>query len=169
MTDDRNISPADVQTLATRDGVAAFFAALGYGTDTRQPQSVSAMGITAGSLARQIEHIERIAVHDDGAEPLDTYLVELTSVTVAATQGLARALRNRAGNYLLVLTDDYERLDFVLLQRSLPGTPASPMTARQVSVRPRILTVNRRESLTQVQLRVLRRFTYTELDCRRPI
>ena len=121
------------------------------------------MGITAGSLSRQIGHIERIAVHDDGAEPLDSYLVELTSVTVAATQGLARALRNRAGNYLLVLTDDYERLDFVLLQRSLSGTPTSPMSGRQVSVRPRILTVNRRNP-SQVQLRVLRRFTYTELE-----
>ena len=163
MTDDRNISVADIQTLATRDGVAAFFAALGYRTDSRQPQSVSAMGITAGSLSRQIKHIERIAVHDDGAEPMDSYLIELTSVTIAATQGLARALRNRAGNYLLVLTDDYERLDFVLLQRSLPGTPASPMAARQVSVRPRILTVNRRNP-SQVQLRVLRRFTYTESD-----
>ncbi len=163
MTEDRNISVADVQTLATRDGVAAFFAALGYRTDSRQPQSVSAMGITAGSLARQIKHIERIAVHDDGAEPLDSYLIELSSVTIAATQGLARALRNRAGNYLLVLTDDYDRLDFVLLQRSLPGTPTSPMTARQVSVRPRILTVNRRDP-SQVQLRVLRRFTYTEPD-----
>ena len=163
MTDDRNISVADIQTLATRDGVAAFFAALGYRTDSRQPQSVSAMGITAGSLSRQIKYIERIAVHDDGAEPMDSYLIELTSVTIAATQGLARALRNRAGNYLLVLTDDYERLDFVLLQRSLPGTPASPMAARQVSVRPRILTVNRRNP-SQVQLRVLRRFTYTESD-----
>ena len=163
MTDDRNISVADVQTLATRDDVAAFFAALGYRTDSRQPQSVSAMGITAGSLSRQIRHIERIALHDDGAEPLDSYLIELTSVTVAATQALARALRNRAGNYLLVLTDDYEHLDFVLLQRSLPGTPTSPMTARQVSVRPRILTVSRRNP-SQVQLRVLRRFTYTELD-----
>ena len=163
MTDDRNISVADIQTLATRDGVAAFFAALGYRTDNRQTQSLSAMGITAGSLARQIKHIERIAVHDDGAEPLDSYLIELSSVTIAATQGLARALRNRAGNYLLVLTDDYERLDFVLLQRSLPGTPASPMAARQVSVRPRILTVNRRAP-SQVQLRVLRRFTYTEPD-----
>ena len=163
MTDDRNISVADIQTLATRDGVAAFFAALGYRTDSRQPQSVSAMGITAGSLSRQIKHIERIAVHDDGAEPMDSYLIELTSVTIAATQGLARALRNRAGNYLLVLTDDYEHLDFVLLQRSLPGTPASPMAARQVSVRPRILTVNRRNP-SQVQIRVLRRFTYTEPD-----
>ena len=52
------------------------------------------MGITAGALSRQIKHIERIAVHDDGAEPLDLYLIELTSVTVAATQALARSLRN---------------------------------------------------------------------------
>ena len=163
MTDDRDISVADVQTLATRDGVAAFFAALGYRTDSRQPQSASAMGITAGSLSRQIKHIERIAVHDDGAEPLDSYLIELTSVTIAATQGLARALRNRAGNYLLILTDDYECLDFVLLERSLPASPTSSMATRQVSVRPRILTVNRR-SPSQVQLRVLRRFTYTEAD-----
>ena len=102
-------------------------------------------------------------MRDDGAEPLDTYLIELSSVTIAATQGLARTLRNRDGNYLLVLTDDYERLDFVLLQRSLPGTRTSPMAARQVSVRPRILTVNRRNP-SPVQLRVLRRFTYTEPD-----
>ena len=163
MADDKDISLADVQTLATRNGVAAFFAALGYRTDSRQAQSVSAMGITAGSLSRQIKHIERIAVHDNGAEPLDLYLIELTSVTVAATQGLARSLRNRAGNYLLVLTDDYERLDFVLLERSLPGSPTSPMTTRQVAVRPRILTVDRRNP-SQVQVRVLRRFTYTELD-----
>ena len=103
------------------------------------------MGITAGTLSRLIKHIERIAVHDDGAEPLDLYLIEPTSVTVAATQALARSLRNRAGNYLLVLTDDYERLDFVLLERSLPGSTTSPMTARQVAVPPPppILTLDR--------------------------
>ena len=97
VTDDKDISISDVQTLASRDGVAAFFAGLGYRTDSRQTQSVSAMAITAGALSRQIKHIERIAVHDDGAEPLDLYLIELNSVTVAATQGLARVLRNRAG------------------------------------------------------------------------
>ena len=121
------------------------------------------MGITTASLIRQTVHIERVAVQDDGAEPLDVYLIELISVTVAATQALARTLRNRAGNYLLVLTDDYERIDFILLQRFLPSSSASPMTMRQVSVRPRILTVNRRNP-SQVQLRVLRRFTYTEAD-----
>ena len=147
MTDDKRISTSDVQTLASRDCVAAFFAGLGYRTDSRQPQSTAAMGITATSLVRQFRHIERIAVHDDGAEPLDVYLIELTSVTVAATHGLARSLRNRAGNYLLILTDDYERIDFVLLQRYLRAASTSPMTTRQVSVRPRILTVNRQGSL----------------------
>ena len=102
--------------------MAAFFAALGYRTDSRQPQSVSAMGIIAGALSRQIKHIERIAVHDNGAEPLD--LVS-DRADLGNRRGYSRdwlaALRNRAGNYLLVLTDDYERLDFVLLQRSLPG------------------------------------------------
>lgn len=93
MTDDRDISIAEVQTLVTRDGVAAFFATLGYRTDSRPTQTASAMGITAGTLSRQIKHIERIAVHDDGAEPLDLYLVELTSVTVDAAQALARTLR----------------------------------------------------------------------------
>ena len=137
---------------------------LAIARDSRQPQRhVGDGNYHRVAVAPRSKHIERIAVHDDGAEPLDSYLIELTSVTIAATQGLARALRNRAGNYLLVLTDDYERLDFVLLQRSLPGTPASPMAARQVSVRPRILTVNRRNP-SQVQLRVLRRFTYTESD-----
>jgi len=152
-----------VQTLSSRDGVAAFFGSLGYDTDTRLPQTAAAMGVTAESLQRQIKHIERIAVQDEGAEPLGVYLVELASVTVVVTQGLARALRNRAGNYLLVLTDDYERLDFVLLERVLPPSPTTAITARQVSVRPRILTVNRRNP-TPVQLRVLRRFTYTEAD-----
>ena len=163
MIDDKNISAADVRSLATRDGVAAFFAVLGYRTDSRQPQSAAAMGITAEALRSQIRHIERIAVHSDGAEPLDVYLVELTSVTLAATQGLARALRNRAGNYLLALTDDYERIDLVLLQRYLRGSSASPMMTQQVAVRPRVLTVHRMNA-TQVQLRVLRRFTYTEAD-----
>lgn len=161
--DDKNLKPADIQTLASNDGVASLFATLGYDTDMRLPQTAAAMGITAESLQRQIKNIEQLAVQEDGAEPLYVYLVELTSVTVAATQGMVRALRNRVGNYLLVLTDDYARLDFVLLERTLPKSNGSAFSTRQVSVRPRILTVNRRNP-SQVHLRVLRRFTYTEAD-----
>jgi len=163
MDTDRELTKADIQSLSSRDSVASFFAALGYRTEARLPQTCAAMGITAESLQRQITYIERMALQEHGAGPLDVYLIEMNSVTVAETQGLARALRNRAGNYLLVLTDDYERLDFVLLERSLPVSAASPIAPRQVTVRPRILTVNRRDP-SPVQLRVLRRFTYTEAD-----
>jgi len=160
---DKELTRADIQELASRDAVVSFFAGLGYSTDIRITQTCAAMGITAESLQKQIRHIEHVAIKEGGAEPLDIYLVELTSVTMLATQGLARALRNRAGNYLLVLTDDYERIDVVLLERFLPTASIAPMTTKQVIVRPRILTIDRRNP-TLVQLRVLRRFSCTETD-----
>lgn len=124
--DDKDLRPADIQSLANIDGVATFFATLGYDTDARLSQTAAALGITADSLQRQINSIEQLAVQEDGAEPLYVYLVELTSVTVAATLGLVRALRNRVGNYVLVLTDDYERLDFVLSKGLCPNRTVRP-------------------------------------------
>ena len=160
---DKDLRPEEVQALASKDGLASFFAILGYKTEVRLPLTAAALGITAEQLQRHIKSIEQLAVQEDGAEPLYVYLVELTSVTIAATQGLARALKNRLGNYVLVLTDDYKRLDFVLLERTLSQSNGSSLSPRQVSVRPRILTVHRRNPST-VHLRVLRRFTYTEAD-----
>jgi hypothetical protein len=158
---DRDTRREDIQGLSNRDQVAAFFAGLNYQTDARIAQVPANLGVSNESLTRQIKHLERIAEHET---LLQIYLVELSSVTVAATRGLAAALRNRAGNYLLVLTHDYERIDFVLLERHAPGPDAgSGIGQRQVSVRPRILTVERRNP-SKVALRVLRRFSYTEPD-----
>jgi hypothetical protein len=161
MTEDRDLRPSDLQTLSDRDGVASFFAKLGYRIDARIRQTPEALGISPDALLRQIRQIERIADQENGA--LQVYFVELSSVTQAAVQGLARAFRNRAGNYLLVLTSDFEQLDFVLLERVLPVNPEQGIATRQVGVRPRSITVNRRNP-DLVQLRVLRRFTYTEAD-----
>lgn len=151
----------DLQQLADADAVAAFFALLGYDTDARMTQTPAAMGITAESLQRKIRRIQRMADQEDGI--LQVYLVELDTVTVAAIQGLARALRDRAGNFLLVLTDDYEELDFLLLEREVVAATATAISPPRVSVRPRVLTVARRNP-GLVKLRVLRRFTYTEAD-----
>jgi hypothetical protein len=64
------------------------------------------LGITTPSLQGQVHRIERIADQEQGA--LQVYLGELRSVTVAAVNGLTRVLRDRAGEFLLVLTSDYE-------------------------------------------------------------
>src|SRR5438132_5058752 len=125
------------------------------------------MGFTSDNLKSAITHIERLASHD--ARMFEVYLFELKSVTIATTQGIVRAIRNRPGDYLLVLTDDYNRLDFVLVQRYSSEFPKPqetiglPSASKQVGVRPRILTVYRRNP-DDVALRVLRRFSYTESD-----
>ena len=122
-TEDRDLKPSDIQLLTCPDGVAAFFAALGYNADdksgARIKQSPSALGITPDTVAKSIKHVERIADQENGT--LQVYLFELTSVTVAAIRSISRAFKNRAGKYLLVLTSDYETIDFVLLERGPSG------------------------------------------------
>jgi Eco57I restriction-modification methylase/TaqI-like C-terminal specificity domain len=170
LKDDLELSRADIQLLSNSDALAAFFAKLGYNTNDRLAQNVAAMGFSSDSLKSAITHIERLASQD--ARLFEIYLFELKSVTVATTQGIVRNFRNRPGDYLLVLTDDYVRLDFVLverytseLSRSQPQETFTPgqSASRQVGVRPRVLTANRRNP-DDVALRILRRFSYTEGD-----
>src|SRR6266849_6515423 len=170
LTEDYELSREDIQLLSSRDALAALFAKLGYDTNDRLVQNVAAMGFTSDTLKSAITHIERLASQD--ARMFEVYLFELKSVTVAHTQAIVRTFRNRPGDYLLVLTDDYQRLDFVLVERytsEYPKSPSqepfslTPSAPRQVGVRPRVLTVNRRNP-DEVALRVLRRFSYTESD-----
>src|SRR5947209_19128811 len=120
LPEDYDLSREDVQLLASRDALTAFFAKLGYDTNHRLVQSIAAMGITTDSLKSTITRIERLASED---RLFEIYLFELKSITIAATQNIVRNFRNRPGDYLLVLTDNYERLDFVLVERSTMGTP----------------------------------------------
>src|SRR5204863_7048664 len=135
-------------------------AKLGYDTNDRLVQNVAAMGFTSDNLKAAITHIERLASQD--GRMFEVYLFELKSVTIANTQGIVRAFRNRPGDYLLILTDDYQRLDFVLVERytselsrsqSQETSSLAPSVPKQVGVRPRVLTVNRRNP-DDVALRV---------------
>ena len=114
---DVEIGPHDVQALSDANAVAAFFARLGYHTDARTPQTPGNLGIVAEGTARPIRKIELIA---DQEGLFQVYLFELTGVTISHTRALTRTFRNRAGNYLLVLTSDYEHLDFVFLEKHIP-------------------------------------------------
>jgi len=159
---DLDLTRQDIQSLNSADAIPAFFARLGYKTEARTTQTAGNLGITADSTIRPIKKIELIA---DQEGLLQVYLFELKTVTVAHTRALSRAFRNRAGNYLLILTSDYDRLDFVLLEKYLPvdGADGSSFGQRQVGIRPRILTIERLKP-GPVHLRVLRLLTWTEAD-----
>jgi hypothetical protein len=160
---DRDLQPSQIQALSSREAVAGFFAWLGYNTNARLQQTPSNLGISADSIVRQIKHVELLA-DQEGA--LQVYLFEVSSVTIALERALTRSLtRNRVTNFLLVITSDYERIDFLLAERVSPIEKATPrgLTPEVAGVRPRILTIERHNP-ERVQLRVLRRFTYTESD-----
>jgi hypothetical protein len=157
---DLELTREEIQSLSSFDRLAAFFAHLGYPAETRLPMTAQALGLSA-DLARAVRHVERLTSLEAGA--LEIYLFELKSVTVGTTRALARTFRDRAGNYLLVLTDDYDQLDFVLLERVLPEGSGRGIGRKGITLRPRVLTVDRRNP-DQVALRVLRRFTLTEFD-----
>ncbi|NWJ98958.1 MAG: hypothetical protein HXX20_24730, partial [Chloroflexi bacterium] len=174
LKEDYELTSSEVQELSGRAALAAFFARLGYNTNARLVQSASAMGFSGSgdNPKTAISYIERLASQDNGR--FEVYLFELKSVTVATTQALVRHFRDRPGDYLLVLTDDYLRLDFVLVERlnlnleanqsqSGEGTGPLGLNKPQVRVRPRVLTV-KRNNPDFVALRVLRRFSYTESD-----
>lgn len=158
---DLDLTERDIQALSSADAVAAFFARLGYDTNTRTLQTPGNLGIGTEGILRPIKRIELIA---DREGLFQVYLFELKSVTVTHTRDLARAFRNRAGNFLLVLTSDYEHLDFVLLERFLPpAAPDGTIGERQVGIRPRALTVERLRPGRRA-VRVLKRLTWTESD-----
>lgn len=158
---DYELTRQEIQELSNADAISAFFSKLGYATDKRTPQDPGNLGITADGTLRPIKKVELIANYEGF---LQVYLFELSSVTIAHTKSLCRSFRNRVGNFILVLTtSDYERLDFVLIEKLLPITKAKSITQVQIGVRPRPLTIDRKKPET-VHLRVLRRFTFTESD-----
>jgi len=149
-----------VQLLSDADAIAAFFGRLGYNTNARTLQTPGNLGITSESSLRRIRRIELIA---DNEGFLQVYLFQLVSVTVADARTLASVFRNRLGNFLLALTANFERIDFVLVEKHTPTEHESGITKPQVKVRALTFSVDRRKS-ERIQLRVLGRFTWTEVD-----
>ena len=121
----------------------------------------AALGLDSADLRQRIKEIRLV-----GTDPVDgdlsIYLFDTRSVTLDLRRQIARRFRERPGDYLLVLTNDYETLDFVLLERDV-AKGQGPGKALKQTIRPRSLTVNRRKP-DDVHLRALKRFRFTEED-----
>lgn len=114
---DKDLPEHRIQDLANPDAITALFAELGYRTENRIEQSAANLGINAEELRRDIRSIHLLAEQEDGFQ---VYLFVLRTVKVVHRQILAQAFRDRVGFFLLVLTSDFERIDFVFLESYLP-------------------------------------------------
>ena len=162
LPDDRDLTKDDVMSITGRDALVRFFAHLGYNTDARQLQTADALGIAQSGLKSAAKHIERVSADGD----LQVFLFEVTSVTLAHRRAITSLLNNRKGDFLFVLTTpDYERLDFVLVERfRKDADEEAPLAGAQtVRARPLAISVERRKPSRQT-LRTLRRLTYTCAD-----
>ena len=156
---DLELTSQDIQVLHDGDSVAAFLTSLGYDTRARIQQTAANLGLPE-PVQRQIKRIELLADHD---KFLQVYLFELKNVTVADIKAIGRTFRDKAGNFLFVITADYEFIDFVLLDRIGKSKNSTAISTASPAIVPRRFSVDRRHP-TPVHRRVLRRFSWTESD-----
>jgi hypothetical protein len=159
---DEPLNTGDIRQLENADEIAHFFAKLRYDVDQRTNiPDYGALGLGSADMRQHIHKIELI-----GRDPIDQdisiYLFEVRSVTAKLRNDIARRFRERSEKALLVLTQDYEEIEFVLLERLLSESQSRRTALKQV-IRPIPLMVNRLHP-DAVPLRVLKRFTFTEED-----
>src|SRR6266540_7260478 len=119
------------------------------------------LGMGSEDMRQHIHKIELIGKDPEDGD-ISIYLFEVRSVTAKLRNDIARRFRERPENALLVLTKDYEQLEFVLLERVISRSQNRGQALKQ-TIRPIPLTLNRLYP-EPVGLRVLKRFTFTEED-----
>lgn len=159
LTADIDLTARDIVDLASVDAIASFLTRLGYPTNRRSELTATALGLT-GDTPEAIRNMEVLS--EDDEQLFRVVFVQLRSLTAKARNDIARNLGRRSADHLLILTRDFETLEFVLIdkqtrQRNVPGGGPS------VQIIPRVVTVIRKSS-TQLNRRILRRLTWTGRD-----
>jgi type I restriction-modification system DNA methylase subunit len=159
---DEQLDASDIRRLESADEVAHFFARLRYDVDARTNiPDYAVLGMGSEDMRQHIHKIELIGKDPEDGD-ISIYLFEVRSVTAKLRNDIARRFRERPENALLVLTKDYEALEFVMLERVLSRSQSRRAALKQ-AIRPIPLAVNRLHP-DPIALRVLKRFTFTEED-----
>ena len=159
---DEQLDASDIRQLESADEIAHFFARLRYDVDERTNiPDYAVLGMGSEDMRQHIHKIELIGKDPEDGD-ISIYLFEVRSVTAKLRNDIARRFRERPENALLVLTKDYEELEFVMLERVLSRSQ-SRRAALKRAIRPIPLAVNRLYP-DPIALRVLKRFTFTEED-----
>jgi hypothetical protein len=156
---DLDLTTGQIAELASADALAAWFSKLGYPTDSRAELTPESIGL-AGDSAAAIRKIELLS--EDSEQLLRVVFAQPRALTAKARNDLVRALGKSPIDHLLVLSSNFDTLEFVFLARQKRIGRGPAATAR-IQVVPKVISVNRRAP-TRLDQRILRRFTWTGRD-----
>lgn len=155
---DLDLQPDQIAKLTSPEAVAGLFHTLGYPTGKRRTLSPAGLGL--GDTEKSITRAEVISEDEDGF--LRVVFVRLKAVTAKARGELVRAFgRDAIADHLLILTNDFESLEFVLIEKEQRTKKVGVGQVATVA-RGRVFVVPRR--WPEQMMRVLRRLTYTMDD-----
>ena len=132
---------------------------LGYDTGKRALLSPEAVGLS-GESAGAIKRIELLS--EDPEQFLRVVFAQPKSLTAKVRNDLVRVLGKSNLDHLLILASDFDTLEFVFLDKR-KREQKGPAGGERIQVVPKTISVNRR-SPTRLDLRTLRRFTWTCRD-----
>lgn len=155
---DRDVIGQQVSELSTTDGLAAFLANLGYDTSRRQVLPAEALGLAEGEATYR--HIEVLSEDAEGF--LRVIFVKLRSITAKARNDLVALLGKQAQDHLLILTKDFQVLEFVLIDK-VRQKRHGPVAAAAYKPKAVVYSVPRKNP-SRTDLRVLRGLTWTTRD-----
>jgi hypothetical protein len=158
-TTDLDLTAKEVTELASPDALTAFLTKLGYDTADRTTLSPEAVGLS-GESASAIKKIELLS--EDPERFLRVVFAQPKSLTAKVRNDLVRVLGKSNLDHMLILTSDFNTLEFVFLDKR-KNAQKSPVTGERIQVLPKTINVSRR-SPTRLELRTLRRFTWTCKD-----
>ncbi len=158
-TTDLDVTPKEVVELASPDAITAFLGKLGYDTADRALLSPEAVGLS-GESASAIKRIELLS--EDPEQFLRVVFAQPKSLTAKVRNDLVRVLGRSTLDHLLVLASDFDTLEFVFLDKR-KREQKGPASSERIQVVPKTISVNRRGP-TRLDLRTLRRFTWTGRD-----
>ena len=158
-TTDLDLSARQVAELTSPDALAGFLAKLGYDTGARTLLTPESLGLTGESVGA-FKKIELLS--EDTERFLRVVFAQPKSLTAKSRNDLARVLGKSNIDHLLVFASDFDTLEFVLLDKRKRETKG-PVAVERIQVIPKTVSLSRRNP-TRLDLRTLRRFTWTCRD-----
>ena len=155
---DVDITAQDVAGVASVDALAAFLQRLGYDTAKRTSLTAEAIGISDGDGT--FRSLELLSEDPEGF--LRVIFAQVRSVTAKARNDLVRALGRFSQDHLIILTSDFQLLEFVLIDK-VKRHQHGPIAVAAYKPVPKVYSVQRKAP-TRLDLRVLRRLTFTQRD-----